>query len=103
MPKLCRCGAIVDKRCDNCYRPPKRGTTAERGYGNDWRKLSERFRANNPLCQRCEEMGLVTPSEHVHHIVPIREATELRLEPKNLRALCMECHEIEERANHGRH
>ena len=94
MPKLCKCGAIVDKRCERCDPPiPHKQTTQERGYGNDWRKLSERYRKSHPLCERCTEQGRTRAADHVHHIIPIRVAPELRLERSNLMAVCVECHE----------
>lgn len=68
-------------------------TTTERGYDWQWRKLSERFRKEFPLCQECERQGRVTPCDEVHHIVPISEAPWLRLDRSNLMALCVACHD----------
>lgn len=94
MPKLCKCGAIVESRCLRCYPMPTHNkTTAERGYGNDWRKLSEYKRKIDPLCERCSEQGRTTPACHVHHVVPIKVAPEKRLDITNLMSVCLECHE----------
>lgn len=99
--RVCRCGAIVEKRCDRCEPPRhRRGydnrTTAERGYDNQWRKLSERYRAKYPLCERCEEQGRVTAAEEVHHKVPINVDASRRLDWSNLMSVCRKCHrEIE--------
>ena len=94
MPKLCKCGAIVARRCDRCYPPQQhKKSTKERGYGHDWRRLSERYRAQNPLCERCTMEGRTTPAEHVHHKIKIADAPELRLDANNLMALCVQCHE----------
>ena len=30
--KLCKCGAIVEKRCERCYPSTHQRTTTERGY-----------------------------------------------------------------------
>jgi 5-methylcytosine-specific restriction protein A len=91
--KLCKCGAIVQKRCKRCYPASHSKTTAERGYGNDWRRLSERYRANNPLCERCFDSGMTTAAVHVHHVKPIRERPDLRLVVDNLMSVCLACHE----------
>jgi len=97
--KLCRCGGVKEDtkggKCNRCSGGAKVGndkTTASKGYGNDWRLLSERYRKQNPLCVECEKRGIATAAEEVHHIVPIEEAPWLRLEVKNLMALCVACH-----------
>jgi 5-methylcytosine-specific restriction endonuclease McrA len=36
-----------------------------------WTRESRRYRQEYPLCRRCEEKGLVVPSEVVDHIVPM--------------------------------
>ena len=65
--------------------------------GRKWRRLSAQIKRERPLCQRCEEMGKLTPSAEVHHVVKIRTNSNLAFDPDNLRALCRPCHEIEER------
>lgn len=68
-------------------------TTTERGYGNDWRQLSERKRAEDPLCENClEKYSKATPAVHVHHMKPIATHPELRLEWSNLMSVCEPCH-----------
>lgn len=98
--KLCRCGAIVDERCSRCDAASGDGrTTAERGYDRQWRVLSERYRANHPVCQVCEWFYVrfgklpIRAAEQVHHIVKVRDAPQLRLDQDNLLAVCQECHE----------
>lgn len=90
--KLCKCGAIVEKRCLRCY-PQKHGkTTAERGYDHHWRRLSERVRAEQPLCPMCESEGRAIAATEVHHIEPIERRPDLRLVRSNLVALCARHH-----------
>ena len=97
--KLCRCGRLVKDRCEHCQAVPQhRKTTAERGYGHDWRQLSERKRAADPLCERCLERGISTPATEVHHIQPIATHPELRLVISNLMSVCHTCHEAIEAA-----
>lgn len=95
--RLCRCGAIVKSRCLKCYPHPKhKRTTADRGYDNRWKVLSERKRHEHPLCQRCEEQGIVRVATEVHHVRSIESAPWLRLEWTNLMSVCRACHrEIE--------
>jgi 5-methylcytosine-specific restriction enzyme A len=91
--KLCRCGAIVKRRCERCS--PKQAhaaTTAERGYDHRWRTLSERKRREDPLCEECMRLGNVTPATEVHHIVSIAAAPHLRLRWTNLASVCSACH-----------
>jgi 5-methylcytosine-specific restriction protein A len=73
----------------------KRGSARRRGY--DWRW--ERFRAwflrqpGNQICHRCLELrGEVVKAEMVHHIEPVRERPDLRLNPSNVVPLCIRCH-----------
>ena len=53
------------------------------------------------LCEDCLARGIYRPAEIVHHIIEISpvniERPEVTLNPKNLRALCRECHA----ASHG--
>ncbi len=88
---LCRCGGIKrDGICDRCgtNRTGHARTTKERGYGHDWRKLSESIAREQPLCVVCEHDGLVKLSEHRHHIRKIRDAPALRLDRDNVLSVC---------------
>jgi len=107
--RICgKCNEVVKGRCEKCFskrlesEDKLRGTTAERGYDHQWRKLSERFRKHNPLCVKCYERGRVEPVKDVHHIKPIRTHPELRLEWDNLMSLCRECHDEIEREENGK-
>ena len=66
-----------------------------RFYGSvAWKKL-RKFLKQQPayqFCEICRSSGILTPVEHLDHIVPIAEAWDLRLEPKNIRPLCRKCH-----------
>jgi 5-methylcytosine-specific restriction enzyme A len=103
--KLCRCGAVREDRqgvacpaCANGKSASAKRTTTERGYGGDWKRLSERYRKEHPLCVRCAERGLAIAADEVHHVVSIDEAPWLRLEPSNLMSLCVSCHRAEDAA-----
>lgn len=64
-----------------------------------WRKLVAAKKMMNPLCERCLEIGKITPCEEVHHIIPISRAIddlqilEYGYDIDNLQSLCCSCHE----------
>ena len=97
MPRLCRCGKIVESVCE-CFggaSTQRRSTTAE-GHGSDHRKASERYRADHPLCERCVQLHGVMhakPSRDMHHIVSIRRDSTQRMQRGNWLAVCGEHHE----------
>ena len=97
MPRLCRCGKIVEDRCE-CFSgasTQRRSTTTE-GHGNDHRKASERYRAEHPLCERCVQLHGVAhakPSRDMHHIIAIRKDSTQRMQRGNWLAVCGEHHE----------
>lgn len=95
MKRLCHCGAIVAQTpCENC-REKQRGVSKNHAkrYDSKWRKLSERYRHDHPLCQDCDKQDIVEPATEVHHIIPISEAPDRRLDVKNLISLCHRCHQ----------
>lgn len=65
-----------------------------RGYDKRWEKFRNWYVKRNPLCVRCKEQDRLTPAEVVHHIKPVAERPDLRLDPANCMALCHDCHEI---------
>ena len=98
MPRLCRCGKIVEDRCE-CFsgasKQLTRSTTTE-GHGSDHRKASERYRAEHPLCERCVQLHGVMhakPSRDMHHIISIRKDSSQRMSRGNWLAVCGEHHE----------
>jgi len=69
----------------------RRGKTAERGYGADWRRLRAVKLRTDPICEiRTHCHGLV--ASEVDHIRPVRERPDLRLEWSNLQSTCHGCH-----------
>jgi 5-methylcytosine-specific restriction endonuclease McrA len=101
--RLCPCGAVLEARhreCERCGRGKQRASisTTEAGYDGAWKRLSVRFRQENPLCEECKKRGIATEAQEVHHVIPIAEAPWLRLEWNNLMALCVACHRALEQA-----
>ena len=70
-----------------------RGNRHARGYGNDWVAFRDSYIARHPLCvdPLGRHVGIVTPAEHVDHIVPLARGGE-RLSESNVRAVCKACH-----------
>lgn len=101
--RLCRCGAIVDGRCERCAPVSTHNkTTAERGYDHAWQQIRARKAIADPLCERCLTAEVVKPMREVHHVVPININPSLRLVWSNLQSLCRECHQEIEPKSYGR-
>lgn len=89
MNKVCPCGRVYKgSRCRRCHPEKKKNVS----YPSAWKALSERYRAQNPLCEICFEKGITSPSEEVHHKKTIQDRPDLILEKSNLQALCKSCH-----------
>ena len=64
----------------------------------EWKELRIQKLRVNPLCERCEQHGIVRSAHSVHHVVPIETAAtmeemrRLAFNPANLMSLCDECH-----------
>lgn len=69
-----------------------RNRTKAQTYDHTWRKLSIRFRQQNPLCAICLANDLVTLATEVDHITPIKHEPERKLDWSNLQSLCHSCH-----------
>jgi len=73
----------------------RRGSTNERGYDADWKRVAEQRRnLDCGLCQMCLAEGLVRASPLVDHIIPIHVRPDWRLEIGNTQVLCFDCHTI---------
>lgn len=80
------CGPL--RRVDNYDR--QRPSAARRGYDARWRRLRLMFLRAHPLCEICEEAGLVVAATDVHHKLAKRDGG--KDEWDNLQALCHSCH-----------
>jgi len=84
------CGKVAKGKC--CTTSRSVGKTTQRGYGYDWRQVRQQHITDDPLCEDCLKIGIARPVEEVHHVIPIADRPELRLERSNLVSLCKECH-----------
>jgi 5-methylcytosine-specific restriction protein A len=73
----------------------QRGHSAERGYNWRWRKASERYRREHPLCMcdECAALGRVRASQVVDHIVPHKGDPALFWDETNWQAMSKVCHD----------
>jgi 5-methylcytosine-specific restriction protein A len=75
-----------------------RGSAAERGYDNRWRRARLTFLASHPLCSgphsQCEQAGIVSAATVVDHVVPHRGDEQLFWDESNWAALCERCHNV---------
>jgi 5-methylcytosine-specific restriction enzyme A len=73
------------------------GTTAQRGYDKDWEHIRESVMVRDRrTCQLHLFDGRPIPATSVHHVRPVAEFPELRLDPDNCVALCDDCHASED-------
>jgi 5-methylcytosine-specific restriction protein A len=88
------CGRVIRKpasRCVDCRRAKDklRGTSKERGYGAEWRKMRDLVLAQEKCCARCGCEGSPGNPLSVDHIIPkARGGTNDR---DNLQTLCHKC------------
>ena len=69
-----------------------REKTAAQGYDGNWQKARLAYLSRHPLCERCEQAGVICPAILVHHRLAIRDGGA-RLDAGNMMALCNDCHE----------
>ena len=94
--------AVRERYCDQhrhaaSQRPAdrRRGTAAQRGYDRRWRKLRRWYITEHPLCEDCQEEGLITFTNiEVDHVIPISVRPDLRLDADNLRSRCRRHHKL---------
>ena len=58
-----------------------------------WKNLrNQKFGDANGLCELCYKEGIIKQGREVHHIIPIEENWNKRLDYDNLILLCSDCH-----------
>ncbi|MFH0287502.1 HNH endonuclease [Vibrio owensii] len=78
--------------------PSRQAETAETGYSEDWSKVSSHYRVDkNFTCEQCNvSLKAHRHLLHVHHINGVKSDNR----PKNLKALCIDCHSKEPLHSH---
>jgi 5-methylcytosine-specific restriction enzyme A len=87
------CGKVTTRgsRCGPCQatwdtqHERTRGTRTQRGYGNDWLRLSKQAIAHQPWCSQCGTSEDLTAD----HLVPL--AAGGTSTPENVQVLCRRC------------
>ena len=68
------------------YERYDRDPNTKRRYGRAWKRIRDSYAAAHPLCERCLENGVYTPTEQIHHVKPLSQGGTHDRE--NLMALC---------------
>lgn len=72
------------------YNKYERDPESYKRYGRAWKRIRYQYIKAHPLCEACREQKRLTPSEEVHHILPLSKGGSN--EAENLMALCKSCH-----------
>jgi len=72
------------------YNRYKRDKKSNARYGRRWKSLRDEYLKHNPLCRKCEELGVMTAAELAHHIVALADGGTDSYD--NLMPLCAACH-----------
>lgn len=95
-PNLVEGGGYCDKHKSNYNRMRRDDEESVFYRSHAWRKLSEWYRRQHPVCEQCGQ----ALSEMVHHRRPIREGGD-RFAVDNLQASCWKCHAREHPVGRG--
>ena len=61
-----------------------------------WRALRAAQLAQQPLCERCQSRGILTPATVCHHKKAHKGDLVLFWDPMNLGSSCADCHDVDE-------
>ena len=79
-----------------------RESSYRRGYDTTWERARKMYLSEHPLCENSEAAKKIKIASLVHHIKPVEDYPELRLDPENFMSLCRDCHEIEHERKAGK-
>ena len=105
-PELVRDGRFCEQhdRQEQRRYDKQRGTSAQRGYGANWRKLRKMKLNQDPICE--DPFGLhkehseLMQSNEVDHITPLKDGGTNEM--TNLQSLCKSCHSKKTAVEDGR-
>ena len=79
-----------EKQENKRYETYDRDPAVRKRYGRAWKRIRDSYAAAHPLCEKCQAEGKLTPTEEIHHKLPLSQGgTHAR---ENLIALCKSCH-----------
>lgn len=68
-------------------------------HSKAWKDCRSAYIQQHPLCERCEQIGLIVPAEVVHHKIHLTinniNDPSITLSFSNLESLCFACHNKE--------
>lgn len=67
-----------------------RAVDVNKKYGRAWKRIRDRYVQAHPLCEQCLKQGRTTPTEEIHHIIPLSRGGTHSTD--NLMSLCQSCH-----------
>jgi 5-methylcytosine-specific restriction endonuclease McrA len=72
----------------------RRESAAKRGYDHKWTKYRKLYLMENPICVRCESLGVVVEATVIDHIKPVENGQHdpLFWVKTNHQSLCRSCH-----------
>lgn len=91
------CGADQERARHFC-RPTVMARSAPKSFYNGpaWQACRRTYLELHPFCEDCLLRGILTPAEHVHHMIWLTPDNwrdpAVALNHANLRALCVSCH-----------
>lgn len=56
------------------------------------REREKRLRRDQYMCRECKRYGKTSPATTVHHVIPLDQRPDLKLNINNLISLCDKCH-----------
>ncbi len=78
------------KEMNKRYEMYERNKETTRRYSGSWKKIRKAYAASHPWCEECLKAGRYTPTEHIHHRLPLSAGGSNNEE--NLEAVCKSCH-----------
>ena len=71
----------------------RRGSSAQRGYGERWQKARAAYLLAHPLCVCCEANGRATPATMVDHAIPHQLDWAIFWKSEDWQSLCDDCNQ----------
>jgi 5-methylcytosine-specific restriction protein A len=93
VPTMRPLGAPTKQESDRLYDRTMRNPWTKQFYNSSaWFKCREIKLCRDPCCQKCLKRGVFTPATIVHHLKPVTDFPELRLDIDNMESNCASCH-----------
>jgi 5-methylcytosine-specific restriction enzyme A len=86
-------GAPTKRETDRLYDRTKRNPESKKFYDSvAFRNCRQIKLCKDPWCEKCLKRDVYTPANIVHHVKPIEDYPELRLDIDNMESNCASCH-----------